>query len=436
MRLENLKFIFLSSEKYPPFRVDTTVLFGEELTSRGHEIVWLLQSGSSCDRAYKANWNGQVVWVGETDQGIERFNRLRKHVLNIIHKLKLFKLLKESRYDFIQVKDEYIMALAAALGARIYRTKFIFWLSYPHAEESLFKVREGVARYPVFYFIRGHFLKFITYKIIMRLASHVFVQSEQMKKDLTIEGVPISKMTPVPMGVSLKDFERYRIVEKISGNNKRRKKIVYLGTLQSARKMDFMVRVLNIVLKSEPDALLYFVGDGDDRGDRETIEKAAEDLGLSESIVITGFIPRADAMRYVREADVCVSPFFPDPILNSTSPTKIIEYMAMEKPVVANEHPEQRLLIVESGGGICVPYDEAAFAEAIVELLMDAVKAKEMGWRGRKYVEENRDYKKIADVVEGKYFELFSESKCQVDATSVSDSKMSDKLDNDRRNSE
>ena len=36
---------------------------------------------------------------------------------------------------------------------------------------------------------------------------------------------------------------------------------------------------------------------------------------------------------------------------------------------MANDHPEQRQVIEDSGGGICTAYDEEQFANAIVELL-------------------------------------------------------------------
>ena len=108
-------------------------------------------------------------------------------------------------------------------------------------------------------------------------------------------------------------------------------------------------------------------------------------------------------MAYVKNADVCVSPFYPTPVLNSTSPTKLVEYMYMEKAVVASDHPEQRLVLSESGGGICVPYEEKSSSKAVVELLQNPELAREMGSRGRRYVEKHRTYGKIASSLEDSY---------------------------------
>jgi glycosyltransferase involved in cell wall biosynthesis len=131
-----------------------------------------------------------------------------------------------------------------------------------------------------------------------------------------------------------------------------------------------------------------------------------ERLDLKSAVVFVGQLPQSEALQYVREADVCTSPFFPTPILQSASPTKLVEYMAMGKAVVANDHPEQKRVIEESGAGYCVPYDEEPFAAAIVNLLQNPEIARRMGERGRSYVIEHRAYGVIADRVERRILEV------------------------------
>lgn len=80
--------------------------------------------------------------------------------------------------------------------------------------------------------------------------------------------------------------------------------------------------------------------------------------------------------------------------------------MAIGIPVVANDHPEQHKIIEESKAGYCVPYDETAFANAIINLLKDGDKLKEMGRKGTVYVKNHRSYKIIADNLENKYYSL------------------------------
>lgn len=400
---KKLKFLFVSSDKFPPFRVDVAALFGQEMVRRGHSIDWLLQSKDPCNSPYRTRWSGCRVWVGVTDNGTSRFSRLRKHIYSIMHDFKMFSLGRHNKYDFVQVKDKFISGLMAILLSKLNGIKFVYWLSYPFPEANLYSSRDGTARYPLFYFIRGLIFKVLLYRVIMPRADHIFVQSEQMKKDVASMGVPDEKLTPVPMGVSLEMFpyEQKKVFPELS---KDYKGVLYLGTLMKVRRMDFLIRVFEKVLNEVPNAKLYMVGGSEDPADEKFLMDEAAKLGIGHAIVFTGFLPRQEALHHVKKADVCVSPFYPTPILNSTSPTKLIEYMAMGKAVVANDHPEQRLIIEESGAGICVPYQEKAFADAIVELLRNPDRAKEMGKRGRGYVFKHRSYAKIAALVEERYF--------------------------------
>jgi glycosyltransferase involved in cell wall biosynthesis len=380
--------------------VDVAHLFGCELSGRGHDIDFILQSREACDEPRVETWNGCEAWVGPTDTGGSRLRRLRRHLLDLRNDLRVFARMRARRYDLVIVKDKYLSGVPALIAARIHRTAFAYWLSYPLAEASLASARDGTARYPWLYRLRGLAMSLLLYRVLLPSAAHVFVQSEQMRRDLEDRGVPRRAMTPVPMGIRAADFAAVD-----EGGTRRRLPgrtpcIVYLGTLIRVRRLDFLVRTLALVRADIPDACLYLVGGGDEEADERLLRDEAARLGMPEAVRITGQLPRGEALRYVLEADVCVSPFFPTPILNSTSPTKLIEYLAMARPVVANDHPEQRLVLERSGAGHCVPYREEAFAKAIVELLRDPEAAARMGERGRRYVQAYRDYGVIAGMVE------------------------------------
>jgi glycosyltransferase involved in cell wall biosynthesis len=393
------RMLGVSSDNYPPRRVDVAVLFGEELPGRGHRIDWILQSEQACSRAFVAAWGGGNVWVGPTDLGTSLLRRVRKHCLGIAHDMKLFSRLRSGEYDLIAVKDKFVAGIFAVVAARLFRKRFVYWLSYPFPEASLLGARDGVGRYPLLYWIRGSVFSVVLYRIILPAADHIFVQSDQMRRDLSSKGVPATKMTAVPMGIRLASFAiPESTVRRVIPAGERC--ILYLGTLARTRRLTFIVRVLAAVKRQFPDVKLYLVGSGDDPRDEHDLIDEANRLGVMSSLVLVGRLSQREALRYVMEADVCVSPFFPTPILNSTSPTKLVEYMAMGKAVVANDHPEQRLVIEQSGGGYCVPYQEDAFASAIVALLRAPELARAMGERGRRYVVEHRAYGLIADRVE------------------------------------
>lgn len=404
MKKEKLNFLFISSDRYPPFRVDVVELFGKELVARGHRIDWILQSEGDCDQAYATEALGGKVLVGAANNGTARWQRIAKHWASLTNDFKLFSLIKSNGYHFVQVKDKFLTAIMVILAAKWHHIKFFYWLSWPFPEESLLRAKDGTARYPLFYWLRGHFFRWLLYRVIMKYADHVFVQSEQMKRDVIAMGIPSEKLTAVPMGVALRKIPPLETAS--SPGSGRDSVVLYLGTLSRVRKLDFLLRVFARVLQKIPQAKLHLVGGGEDQEDERMLKAEATRLGIDKALLFTGFLPMEKAWEYVKNADVCVSPFYPIPILNSTSPTKLVEYMAFGKAVVANDHPEQKLVIEASGAGICTAYEEAAFAEGIMRLLSDPATAFEMGKRGRLYVERERSYEQLAHMVEKQYFKL------------------------------
>lgn len=405
MKDRKLKLLFFSSDRHPAKRVDVSVLFGEELVSRGHDIDFVFQAEKSQNHAQTVEWLGADVFVGPMDERENIRGRISKHFWSLFHDFRVAWSCRKKGYDVFQLKDKYVSALFLIPLCKIYGIKFVYWLSWPFPEESLLKSKSADSRYPLFYAVRGHFFDFVFYRLIKYFAEFIFVQSEQMKKDLHDRGVPLEKMMAVPMGISKSWLDVD--LKAIEGNIDT---VLYLGTLARVRKMDFLLRVFARVLETMPNTRLVLVGGGDDDLDMEILMNEADALGIRDSVVFTGWVPMDEAFDYVMAASVCVSPFFPTPIFNSTSPTKLVEYMALKKAVVANDHPEQKLVIESSGGGLCVPYDEELFASAIVDLLRDPELRQRMGESGRAFVQSNRLYSRIADLVECKYRELVKAS--------------------------
>lgn len=408
------KFLFVSRDKFPPFRVDVAVLFCKEMTQRGHKIDFLLQSDADNRHFYSKTFSGGRAFVGATNNGTKIINRLHKHCLSIINDFRMIRLARKERYDFIQVKDKFIAALIGIVVSKMTNCKFFFWLSYPFPEASLYEYKSGTARYPYFYLFRGMIFKFFLYRIILPLSDHTFVQSDQMKKDIVQKGIDPIKITPVPMGVDLDDNSVFS--NSVEGPIRREPNaIIYLGTMQKVRRIDFVIRVFRKVLDNMPDVILYMVGGSENSSDLEFLKDEAKRLNVDHATVFTGNLPRAEAIQFVRRSAVGISPFFPTPILNSTSPTKLIEYMSTGTPVVANDHPDQRLIIEESKAGLCVEYNEDDFAEAIQKLLKDQEKSSQMGINGEEYIRRKRNYRVIADSLEKQYFQFLDAAMIYMD---------------------
>lgn len=396
-----LHILFVTQDQFPPFRPAAKMIYGEELPRRGHRVDWLLQATSAEVSSGPQPFGNGVAYVAPTDMGTSRWRRVRKHWLDFKNDLAMFGLLRRGRYSAVQVKDEYLAALLAIVACRLYGVPLFYWLAYPHSEASIYAAEHGIARYRWFYWLRGVLQGWLLYRLIMPAAAHVFVQSERMREDIAKRGIPREKMTPVPSTVNVAELKRTEaaVAEKPPGE----RWIVYLGTLMRERQLDIAIRALPRVLERAPDARLVLVGAGENPEDEAHLVAEAERLGVAQAVHITGWLPMQDAWAHVRAADVCVSPIPPVPIYECGSPTKLVEYMALGKAVVANEHSEQTPVLEQSGAGVLCDWSADGFADAVLEVLADPERARAMGVAGRRYVEEHRTHARMADVVEAVY---------------------------------
>src|SRR5204863_1407226 len=88
------------------------------------------------------------------------------------------------------------------------------------------------------------------------------------------------------------------------------------------------------------DFLCVVLGDGDALRD---IQAVAHQLDLDSSIWFAGWISNRDLYwRYLASADICVSPEPSNSYNDRSTFVKIMEYMAVGKPIVAFDLPESR----------------------------------------------------------------------------------------------
>ncbi|MDD5363775.1 MAG: glycosyltransferase [Gallionellaceae bacterium] len=380
-------------------RVDVAVLFGEHLARSLFDIDWVVFDPEPAPAWRREDWNGATAyWIGRPAGEGWRAAVMLKFI-ELAADMRTFWLAMLGDYELIQVRDKFVSALLCLVAARLRGRLFTYWLSYPFPESRVLDACEGRARIPALSWLAGKLSGWLLYKIIMPGADHIFVQSEQMRQDMAEKGIPLDKMTPVPMGVDegLLDYPR-RPVEPDT--------VLYLGTLARVRRLEVLLHALVQVREERPRARLIFVGEGDNPQDRAFLEAEARRLGVADAVEFAGRLPMRDALERVVRAAVCVSPFYPTFVLRSTSPTKLIEYMALGRPVVANNHPEQAEVISESKAGLCIPWEAAKFKEAITMLLLDPLGAENIGKVGPEYVRNNRTYRVISSELEKIYLQV------------------------------
>lgn len=398
-----LRLMYVVPEPWPTFRVDVAVLFGRRLPESGIEsdLVTLRASADATEP-----WPGGHALLGRPAGGASG-----KHLGYFAHALAAMSRLRRGEHDALQVRDMPLVALAGWAIARWKGVPFFYWMSYPMPDGQLALARErglgaGLARY-LFPLVRGRIGSFLLYRVVLRVADHVFVQSDRMREDLAQRGIARDRMTPVPMGVDADAAGPLQVLPSDDPRLQGRDVMVYLGTLDRPRRIERLFDMLARMKRVRPQALLVLAGDTHDATHRRWLRDEAERLGVADDIVWTGWLPTGEAWRYVRAARLGLSPFPRGPLLDSASPTKVPEYLCLGVPVLCNDNPDQRALLEATGAGRCVPYDAQAFADAAAEILgMSAGDRQAMARSGAAYVRTHRDYAVIAREVARVYRRL------------------------------
>lgn len=408
MTSKKINMLHVCRRIYPSFRVDLSELFSKEFVGQGHHVDWLMQSLD----AYSAQTidinDSERVILGATLKGWSILTKPLNNLVTLLHDFKVFFQVRRVSYDIVQVRDKTFASLVGLLACRFSNAKFIYWMSYTFVEADGIVASESWQKKKyfksVYLWCRSKITGFYLYKIIIPLADHTFVQSDRMQTHVENLGSFDGKLTTVPMGVSnddmdlvLSPMEDPQLDGKIP--------IVYLGTMIAIRKIDFFIQVLSEVIKSEPNAVLLLIGDGP-KEDMQVLEDEVVRLNLQSKVIFTGFVDRLEAWRYVKACRVAMAALPPNPVLDTCSPTKAVEYMALEVPSVVNDVGDQGTIVEESAAGLVADYNPVAFADAVVKLIRDDKLHASMAKNGRPYVFENRTYQHLGSELQKKYFEI------------------------------
>ncbi|MEV7319704.1 glycosyltransferase family 4 protein [Streptomyces sp. NPDC093970] len=160
--------------------------------------------------------------------------------------------------------------------------------------------------------------------------------------------------------------------------------LCYLGVMGPQDGVDYALRAL-ARLRDElgrTDWHAVFVGSGDAF---DAMVELSGRLGLDDQVQFTGRVPDADLVRYLSTADVCLSPDPCNPLNDVSTMNKVLEYMAMGRPIVSFDLKEARVSAGEAAV-YAADDDEAGFAELIALLLDDPDKRARMGKIGQERV--------------------------------------------------
>ena len=359
------------------------------LSKEGYKIIFIARNNG--EKKFRENINGVSVYriphislfkkstSSKTAMGIWlfRFTSAVGYMFEYFYftlaslVLSLYIVLKEN-FNFIHIHNPPNTLFIIGLIFRIFGKKYVF----DHHDLA-----------PELYLSKYKIQSDLVYKILLaeeslslKLANLVIATNESYKKiDIKRGRLKQDKVFVVRNGP---DLENFRLVAPdFELKNMGKTILAYVGVMGPQDGIDYLLRALHYMVYSikRYDFFCIIIGSGDAIEDLKLMSK---DLKIEDYIRFTGYIPHGDLLRYLSTADICLDPNPSNPLNDSSTWIKVMEYMALGKPIVSFDLKETRFS-AQTAAVYVPPNDEKKYAKSIVQLMEDPDKRAKMGEFGR-----------------------------------------------------
>ncbi len=236
-----------------------------------------------------------------------------------------------------------------------------------------------------------------------RACRRIRVISPGFRQALIDRGVPSEKIAVIPNWI---DDEVHR---PGLGTNQNEApvlpagfRVLYAGSIGIPQALSVVLDAA-ARLKDHPEIVFLLAGDG---VEKEPLEQAAKERGL-DRVKFLGRFPQDQMGGLYEQADALLVHLSPDPLFAITIPSKVVSYLAYQKPILAAIEGDTRAMIERTGAGISVtPGDANALADATLRLFqMSPAEREEMGRAGRNAAESEFSFRqaipKLAQFIKG-----------------------------------
>jgi glycosyltransferase involved in cell wall biosynthesis len=162
--------------------------------------------------------------------------------------------------------------------------------------------------------------------------------------------------------------------------------VAYVGVIGTQEGLDLLLEAVGHIVRGQnrTDIQFVIVGGGPDLANMQAL---CERMNLGEFVMFTGRVDDPILFEVLSTAEVCVNPDRPNAMNDKSTMNKIMEYMALGKPIVQFDLTEGRV-----SAGAASLYAEKGnvvdFADKVLALIDDPVRREIMGQYGRRRVEE------------------------------------------------
>lgn len=243
-------------------------------------------------------------------------------------------------------------------------------------------------------------------------ADLIIGNAESMEDELVAYGVSRDKICIIPNGVDASRFS-----PEIDGSSIRSQLgfakddvvVSFIGTFGPWHGAEVLAQTISKVCANDPHVRYLFIGGG---GSYEQVKKIVKSSGYEDRVKMIGFVPQLEAPLYLAACDILVSPQIPNP--DGTpffgSPTKLFEYMAMGKAIVASDLDQMgRILHDNKTALLSIPGNVESLSNAIVRLAVDSDLRSMLGANAREEVVKKYTWDRHVQIILDKLAERFKQ---------------------------
>jgi L-malate glycosyltransferase len=242
-------------------------------------------------------------------------------------------------------------------------------------------------------------------KVCLRMADHIIMNAEAIRKDLLQRGYSPDHLTVIPNGIDLERFKIFHTGEIVRRELNIPPGVPVVGVLSRLMRIkghDYFLRAAALIAARVPQVRFLIVGDTKIHHDyRDELKRLAVTLGLEDRVIFTGF--RLDIPELLAALSVSVLPSLGLEGLSNS----LLESLAAGLPVVATRVGGNPEIIEDGVNGLLVPpADAEALAGAICRLLNDQGLARMLGQAGRQRVMSRYSLEQAVNTTERLYCNL------------------------------
>jgi len=205
-------------------------------------------------------------------------------------------------------------------------------------------------------------------------------------------GVDADKFKPVPPNPRLKNGKPFLVG--------------YVGNMSTQEGLDILIdAALRIKNMGRPDVQFTCIGGGPGLPE---LRRLVELKKVGDMVTFTGRIPDAELLEILSTADLCVNPDKPCSMNSMSTMIKIMEYMALGKPIVQFEGKEGRFSAQDASLYSDGSDHVADFADKILWLLDHPEERARMGEFGRRRIEKELAWEYSVEKLLAAYEKAFS----------------------------